>query len=227
MAKILIVEDNLQLALLLKQCLVRDFHLVEVAHTATDAAYYLRSCFFDLVILDWVLPDGTGVDVLQDFRANGGKTPTLMISHKAGVSDTVSGLNAGCDDYLPKPFNTRELSARVRALLRRPVDFCSDATMQVGEIVLNSATHQVTYKGSSVKLLPLEFSLLQFFLKHPNKIWSKEALIHHVWPNHCESSTEAVKTYIKYLRKKFDRNAEQPLIQTIHGVGYIFHSPVR
>jgi len=224
MAKILIVEDDSDLASRLSQWLVHERHSVEVTASGQDALNFLKTYTFDLIILDWILPEVSGVEICKNFRASGGKSPVLMLTRKGDVVDKETGLDAGADDYLSKPFHPRELSARVKALLRRQPQY-SPEMLIAGEITLNRTSHVVTSGGEQVKLLPLEFSLLEFLLRHPKQVFSKDALLERVWPAQSEASLEAVRTCIKSLRKKIDSRTAHPLIRNIHGVGYMLDPP--
>lgn len=219
MAKILLVEDEADISDLVTAWLAKDHHVVEVAATGEQALDLLRVYPFDVLILDWMLPGVSGVEVCREYRTRGGTSPILMLTAKSHVNEKEKGLDAGADDYLTKPFELIELSARVRALLRRPVSFAG-TVLKVGTIVLDTSTHKVTKNGGEVQLLPKEFALLAFFMRHPNQVFSAEALLDRVWSSDSEASPETIRTYIKRLRKKIDEEDKSSLIGTVHGVGY-------
>jgi len=219
MAKILLVEDEDDISDLITAWLAKDHHVVEVASSGEAALDLLRVYPFDVLILDWMLPGISGVEVCRDFRTRGGTTPILMLTAKSHVNEKERGLDAGADDYLTKPFELKELSARIRALLRRPVSF-SGTVLKVGSIVLDTSTHQVTKDGEELQLLPKEFALLAFFMRHPNQVFSAEALLDRVWSSDSEASPETIRTYIKRLRKKIDDKDKPSMVGTVHGVGY-------
>ncbi|MBZ0186582.1 MAG: response regulator transcription factor [Candidatus Obscuribacterales bacterium] len=219
MAKILLVEDEADISDLVTAWLAKDHHVVEVAATGEQALDLLRVYPFDVLILDWMLPGVSGVEVCREYRTRGGTSPILMLTAKSHVNEKEKGLDAGADDYLTKPFELIELSARVRALLRRPVSFAG-TVLKVGTIVLDTSTHKVTKNGGEVQLLPKEFALLAFFMRHPNQVFSAEALLDRVWSYDSEASPETIRTYIKRLRKKIDEEDKSSLIGTVHGVGY-------
>lgn len=237
MARVLLVEDDPTLSSRLVQWLERE--RFEVQHTASgdEALGLLKTYSFDLIILDWILSGISGVEVCRSYRACGGRSSVLMLTRKSDIQDKEEGLDAGADDYLPKPFHPREFSARVRALLRRQPGYAAEI-LKVGDLVLDKAAHKVTLKGESIKLFPQEFALLEFFMKHPNQIFSNQALLERVWPIDSDATTDAVRTCLKSLRKKIDKTGDKNIdgeipgnshkesqyIQNIHGVGYLFKS---
>src|SRR5579875_514391 len=221
MAKILIVEDDKQLADMVRTSLLFDHHLVELVGDGEAASTHLRTCDYDLIVLDWGLPGKSGIEICKEFRSQGGRTPILMLTGKAEIADTATGLDSGADDYLAKPFNVRELTARVRALLRRPVGY-TETTLTAGNLSLDPIKHRVHRDGQPVPLLPKEFALLEFMMRHPNQVFSPEALLNHVWPSDSEATAAALRTTMKRLRAKID--PDNKLIRTEHGVGYILEA---
>lgn len=219
MAKILLVEDESDIADMVTAWLAREHHVVEVSTTGEDALDIIKVFPFDVLILDWVLPGISGVDVCRQYRNSGGRAPILMLTAKKDVDEKEAGLDAGADDYLTKPFELKELSARIRALLRRPTPF-SGNILKVGCISLDTASHEVTRDGKLIELLPKEFALLAFFMRHPNQVFSADALLDRVWSSDSEASPETIRTYIKRLRKKIDVKGESSMVGTVHGVGY-------
>lgn len=219
MAKILVVEDEIDLAYPIKDWLTREQHLVELSENGLDALDKLRVYKYDLIILDWMIPGVDGKEVCQRFRQAGGTTPILMLTAKSQIEDKEAGLDAGADDYLTKPFHLKELSARVRALLRRHVQ-SSDAVLKAGNISLDTLTHTVTVAGEEVHLVPREYSLLEFFMRHPNQVFGAEALLDRVWASDSMACSDTIRTYIKLLRKKLSSGGQDTIIRTIHGVGY-------
>ena len=224
MAKILLVEDEEDFSDLVTMWLKNEHHIVEVADTGEKAVDLLKVYRYDLLILDWMLPGISGIDICKDFRGQGGSTPILMLTAKRHVDEKETGLDAGADDYLTKPFELKELSARVRALLRRPAAF-SGTELKVGPVTMDTATHRVTRQGEEIALLPKEFALLEFFMRHPNQVFSAEALLDRVWASESEASPETIRTYIKRLRKKIDEDGSPSLVSTVHGVGYKLVEP--
>lgn len=224
MAKILLVEDEPDFSELISGWLKNDHYLIESVENGEDAMDRLRFYKYDLVILDWMLPGISGVDVCKRYRSSGGTTPILMLTAKRHVDEKEAGLDAGADDYLTKPFELKELSARIRALLRRPSAF-SGNVLKVGNLVLESNSFKVTRDGEDVQLLPKEFALLEFLMRHPNQVFSAEAILDRVWSSDSEASPETIRTYIKRLRKKLDVEGTPSLLSTVHGVGYKLEAP--
>lgn len=219
MAKILIVEDDLGLSKMIRDWLVFEKHQVEEVADGTEALERLRFYEYDLVILDWMLPGTSGVQILREFRNSRGSTPVLMLTGKDAVVDKETGLDAGADDYLTKPFHMKELSARTRALLRRPRDIVTDA-IKIGDLVLDRGKHKILKNNVEVKLLPKEFALVDFFMRHPNQVFSVDALLNRVWESESDATADAVTTCIKRIRKKLDSEGKPSIIRTVHGVGY-------
>lgn len=221
MAKILIVEDDLSIAAVVKDALHDAKYVVDMVHDGAAAREYLLSVDYDLVLLDWQLPDAEGVDICTEFRARGKLTPVLFLTGRGAVSDRVTGLDAGADDYLTKPFDIRELLSRVRALLRRPVE-ASYKPLEARDLVLDPVQHLVKLGGKDIKLYPKEFSLLELFMRNPQRVFSGDELLNKVWPTDADASIETVRTTMLRLRQKIDLDDEQPFIKTIRGVGYRF-----
>lgn len=219
MSKILIVEDDLQLCASYTSWLSVDKHTVEIVNNGADAALRLRTYQYDLVIMDWNLPDITGPEICRQYRDDGGRIPILMLTGKDTIDDKSSGLDAGADDYLTKPFHMKELSARIRALVRRSTPVLH-SVLKVQNIELDTQSRRVTKSGTELHLLPREFALLEFLMRHPDQIFSPESLLNSVWSSDSESSISTVYTYIKTLRKKIaDEQGNSP-IANVHGVGY-------
>lgn len=223
MAKILLVEDDADLAHLIVSVLGIDRHTLDVVGDGQMALSQLKLSKYEVIILDWMLPGMSGMDVCRQFREKGGATPILMLTAKSSPEEKESGLDAGADDYLTKPFNAKELAARIRALLRRPQSV-SAKKLQVGAILLDPKTVKVYKNGEEIHLLPKEFSLLELFMRYPNQVFSGDALLERVWAAESSASLDTVRTYIKTLRKKIDTDGSASLIRTVHGVGYCMDS---
>lgn len=219
MAKVLLVEDDLSLAEKLTAWLKKERYVVEHAPDGQQGLELLANYDFDLLILDWELPVVTGVEVCKQLRAKGDRIPILMLTGKGALDDKEIGLDSGCDDYLTKPFDIRELGARLRALLRRPTAFAG-VVLTVGDICLSPSAHSVEKSGKPIELSRLEYALLEFLMRHPNQIFSPEAILNSVWTSESEASIDTVRTYIKTLRKKLSDNAGSSIIRTVFGVGY-------
>ena len=219
MAKILLVEDDALAAELLVDFLEHERYSVEHADTATQAKALLKVYGYDLLVLDWELPDGTGIDILKTFRNAGGRTPVIMLTGKKATDDKETGLDSGADDYLTKPFDMRELSARLRALLRRnPV--VQDNLLTSGYLSLDTASAVASRDGENLKLLPTEYALLEFLMRNQGRVFSTDALLENVWKAESEATSNGVRTYITRLRAKIDKDNEPSLLKTVHGLGY-------
>jgi DNA-binding response OmpR family regulator len=219
MAKILIVEDDRLTCSMIRDWLEYEHYTVEEAHSGQEALELLKAYSYDVVILDWELPEVTGIDILRQYRSQGGKIPVLLLTGKREIAEKEEGLDAGADDYLTKPFDIKELSARVRALLRRSPNL-SPMVITHGNVTLELAACRVTRKGEEVKLLPTEYALLEFFMRHPNQVFSTETLLNKVWKSDSEATALAVRTYITRLRKKLDVEGQPSIISTVYGLGY-------
>ena len=219
MAKILLIEDDDELATRLKEWLEFEHHKVEHTASGVEGKDLLRLCEYELVILDWSLPDMQGIDVLKEFRDHLGATPVLMLTGKDTVNDIEKGLNTGADDYLTKPFDMRELGARIKALLRRHSSNY-DPVLKTKTVELDTRTREVKKNGKPVKLQPQEIALLEFLLRNPNDIFSVDALFSRVWPSDLDASPDTVRVCITRLRNKLDNEGQPSVISTVHRVGY-------
>ena len=219
MSKLLLIEDDTELVDILKVSLEAERYSVDVATDGQQASDHLRHYKYALIILDWELPKKSGIEICREFRDSGGTTPIIMLTGRHGITDKEAGFDLGCDDYLTKPFNPRELKARIRALLRRPRDL-SGSVLTVGTISLDTVTRAVTRDGITVDLLPLEYRLLEFLMRHPNVAYSPEALLDRVWDSGSDSSIDAVRTVVKTLRSKIAESDGGSIVKTVHRVGY-------
>lgn len=222
MARILIVEDDESLAESVRRFLLFEQHSIEICHNGMQAYDKLRDTIYDVILLDWDLPGMAGIDILSKFRQNGGNTPVIMLTGHTTLKDKESGLDTGADDYLAKPFDMKELGARVRALLRRPAQMATKV-VSCGSLELDTARHGVIRDGESISLVPKEYQMLEFFMRHPNQVFNADVLLNQIWSGDLDTTTDAVRTVLKRLRKKID--PDQKLIKTVHGVGYILEIP--
>jgi DNA-binding response OmpR family regulator len=219
MAKILLVEDDRELVEIISDWLTGEMHSVEHVNNGLDALERLKFYPYDLIVLDLGLPRLGGVEVCKQFRASGGKLPVLMLTGKTELEQKEEGLDAGGDDYLCKPFHPRELSARIRALLRRP-GTALPSTLKVGNIELHPGSLKVTKNGKELVLLPREYALLEFFMRNPGCVFNSEALLDRVWSNESDCSPDTVKVHINRLRNKIDDDGSQSMIRTVFRQGY-------
>ena len=220
--RLLVVEDEVDLANAIARGLRRNRYAVDVAHTLDDASLRLVSAGYDLVILDWNMPDGKGVDLCRrlvdgSLPAFEDRTPrVLMLTARDAVEDRVRGLDSGADDYLVKPFAFAELEARVRAILRRDED--ASPILEVGDLRLDTARFEASRKGRSLRLTAKEFSLLEYLMTRPGQVLSQETLLEHVWDEAADPFTNTVRMTLSNLRKKL---GEPAIINTVPGRGYV------
>lgn len=219
MARILIVEDEDGISGALKEWLEDECYVVQVEADGKRAAERLEKEKFELLILDWMLPSLSGIDLCKQYRAAGGISPILLLTAKSSLSAKEEGLDSGADDYLTKPFNMREVSARVRALLRRPQN-APVSQLKVGNLTLDRNSREVTKSGEVLRLLPKEFILLEVLMNHAGSIMSTDKLIDHVWGSESNITPETVRSHVRALRKKIDAPGAHSLITTIHAMGY-------
>jgi DNA-binding response OmpR family regulator len=219
MSKILVVDDDSALARRIQTLLTFEQHTVETVGNGTEALQQLLITKYDVIILDLLLPGLNGVEVCREFRARGGTTPIIMLTGKTEVPQKITGLDAGADDYLTKPFHADELMARVRALLRRSSGVLGEV-LKAGNLTLEHRSHRVTKNGAEIELSPKEFLLLEFFMRNPNTVFSAEAILDRVWQSDAETSSHTIRTHILRLRGKIDTAGQPSMIQTIAGVGY-------
>lgn len=224
MAKILVVEDEDELADIVQEWLTGEHHVVDRIANGSEALERLRFYKYDVLVLDWNLPGMAGVDICRQFRNNGGTTPILMLTGKGEIDDKEKGLDAGADDYLTKPFHPKELSARVRALLRRPQEVMTPV-LKAGDLELDPQKLKVFKGGQEVHMLKREFTLLEFLMRHPNQVFSAEALLDRVWSAESDSSPDTVRVHITKLRSKIDSEGAPSYIKTFHRIGYSFEPP--
>ncbi len=219
MAKILIIEDDVQLSKLVRDWLKMERHEAEVVNDGQEGLNRLKVYEYDLIVLDLELPMLSGMEILREFRATGKKTPVLILTGRTTIDDKELGLDSGADDYLTKPFHAKELTARIRALMRR-VGGQVGLILKSGDIELDRAAFTVKRAGVEVKLVPKEFALLEFLMRNPGTVFPPEALLNRVWSNESDATVEALTTCIKRLRKKLDTEGQESLIRNVHGVGY-------
>lgn len=217
MAKILLIEDDAELAANILAWLNHQRYIVEVVSDGKEGYELLKLYEYDVVVVDWGLPTMTGVEICQSYRNNGGTKPILMLTGRDKTSEKSQGLDSGADDYLTKPFELEELSARIRALLRRAQSF-QKPQLKIRDIVLEPSTFRVTKGGTTIALQPREFLILEFLAKHPNEVLSPEAILNAIWESDSESTISSIYTLIKTLRKKLGDSAD--IIKTVYGIGY-------
>lgn len=217
--RLLLVEDDATLAKVLVRGLTEEGHAVDHAPTMARADEDLSVNDYDLVVLDLGLPDGDGLELCRRIRSEDRPVPILVLTARDGLSDKVAGLDAGADDYLTKPFAYPELAARVRALLRRPSHAVSPV-LSAGDLRLDPAAHTVWRGAIMVPLTPREFSLLEYLLRHPERVCRREELLEHVWDANYDGLSNVVDVHIANLRRKLALPETPDPIETVRGVGY-------
>ena len=219
--RILVVEDEHKIANSIKKGLEQESYAADVAYTGTEGLDLASTEPYDLIILDRLLPEMDGIEIAKKLRGQKIHTPILMLTAKGQISDKVEGLDAGADDYLIKPFAFEELLARVRALARRPKESVG-TTLSIDDLTLDTTSYEVARNGKMIKLSSKEYALLQYLMRHANKILTKDQIISHVWNYEADVLPNTVEVYIGYLRNKIDKQfpKKSPLIQTARGFGY-------
>src|SRR5579864_66983 len=219
--RILIAEDDAPLATVIAQAFKSEDHVTEVAPDGDDALQRMQKAEFDLLILDLNLPIVSGSEVLRKVRSANADIPILILTATDEVTERVACLDAGADDYLTKPFSFSELSARIRAVLRRK-NHPGHAFLKVADLELDYMQRTVHRAGRIIELTPKEFALLEYFMRNPGQHITRNMIIEHVWKLSPDTMTNVVDVYVNYLRKKIDENAKIKLIRTVRGVGYEF-----
>jgi len=221
MTRILLVEDDVDLVDMISEWLSAEYEVAS-AFDGQSGLDMLKASPYDVIVLDWSLPKLSGLEVCRQFRASGGKTPIIFLTGKSTVADRELGLDGGADDYLVKPFSMRELNARLRAVLRRG-DLIVNDVLSCGDITLDAGKHRVTKGDLSVHLLPKEFALLEFLMRHPDQVFSSDNILARVWASDSETGGNAVRTAIKRIRQKLDdsdSSESESIIENIPRVGY-------
>jgi DNA-binding response OmpR family regulator len=224
--RVLVVEDEPEVADLLVRTLRNASWATDVAPTGTKALEALAINEYDLAILDLNLPDLDGFEVCRRYRARGGTSPILMLTARDALSDRVHGLDAGADDYLPKPFAVEELLARLRALARRPRE-AHDVTLRIDDLELDTTTRTARRGTRPIRLSAREYALLEYLMRHPNRVLDRGRILEHVWDDNFDPIANAVDVLVGRLRRKVDAGDARPLIHTVRGMGYLLGAPPR
>jgi two-component system copper resistance phosphate regulon response regulator CusR len=221
--RILVVEDEKRIADFLCRGLQGAGYAVDAAGTGAAALENIHSADYDLVVLDLMLPDMDGLEVLEEIRSRRVGPPVLILSARGALDDRVKGLEQGADDYLTKPFAFVELLARVRALLRRGQP--APERLQVGDLVLDCIRRKVSRGAEAIELAPKEFGILEYMMRNHGRPLSRTMIVEHVWDMDYDGLTNIVDVYIRHLRSKIDDRFAQKLIQTVRGIGYMIEAP--
>ena len=217
--RVLVVEDDQRVASFIQKGLQEEGLAVDVLPDGDDAGVQAHMVDYDCVVLDLMLPGRSGFQVLRDIRSRKAELPVLILSAQASPEERVAGLNSGADDYMGKPFILAELSARIRALLRRGKP--RDTKLRVADLEVDTVRRRVTRAGQSIDLKPKEYALLEFLVHNADRPVTRSHIIEHVWDIHFDSISNVVEVHINSLRNKIDRSAAVPLIHTVRGVGYM------
>jgi two-component system OmpR family response regulator len=223
--RILIVEDNAKLAASLRKGLEQEGYAVEVSGDGNDASRRLSAGpgEYSAMVLDIMLPGMDGIRLCRALRQRGNRVPILLLTARDSVEDRVGGLDAGADDYLTKPFSFDELSARIRALLRRPQTAVS-AVLRAGKVALDPARREVTANGKPVRLTTKEFMLLELFLRHPGQVLSRDQITRQVWSGDFEGGSNVLEVHVRNIRRKLAEAGHEEAVETVRGAGYRFRA---
>lgn len=222
--RILLVEDEPRMADAIRRVLVAEHYTVDVALDGTEALAFVQQGQYDVVVLDRLLPDMSGIDVLRAIRARRVATPVLMLTALSALEHRVEGLDAGADDYLPKPFAFSELLARLRALSRRSPELYGER-LSAGDIELDPVRHEVSFKGRSELLSAREYALLGYLIRHAGQVVTRQQILDSVWGAEPDVYSNVVDLYVHYLRRKLAALGERRALQTVRGVGYALRPP--
>ncbi len=218
--RILLVEDDRKAARLLTRGLEEERFVVDVASTGAAGDEMAGVNAYDVIVLDWLLPDKEGIDVCRDLRSRGVATPILMLTARDSIEDRVIGLNTGADDYLVKPFGFAELLARIHALLRRS-DLTRPVVLTVADLTLDPSSHRVERRGLRINLTPKEYAILEMLMRRPGQVVTRASLSERVWETEHDGFTNLVDVHVSHLRRKVDTAGAPPLIHTVRGRGYL------
>lgn len=219
MTKLLLIEDDREIAGMVTEWLTSQRFEIDNAYEGRDGLELLALNTYDVIIMDWELPDTTGIEIIKTFRSKKGLTPIIMLTAKGAVAEKEIGLDSGADDYLAKPFSLAELTARIRALLRRAPSY-QPSVLQVADLTLDPIKYRVTKGEKELHLNPRDFALLEFFMRHPDEIFSSQALLQRVWQSNSDVASDTLRTSVKRLRQQIDSDEGESLIENIPKVGY-------
>ena len=217
--RVLVVEDDRKVGGFIRTGLEQEGYAVDLLTDGRDASEQARTVDYDAVVLDLMLPGRSGLQVLRDLRARKPSLPVLILTARDSVEDRVGGLDAGADDYMAKPFALAELSARLRALLRRGTP--RETRLTLADLEMDTVRRTVIRAGRKIDLKPKEYALLEFLMRHSDRAVTKSLIIEHVWDIHFDSVSNVVEVHVNSLRNKVDRGFDVPLIHTVRGVGYM------
>ena len=218
--KILVIEDEKKVANFLQKGLKEEQYVVDVAYDGLEGEDLATTNDYDLILLDIMLPGKDGIEILKTLRRQQINTPVIMLTAKEMVEDKIEGFNAGCDDYISKPFSFEELLVRIRAVLRRGSGPLSNV-LTFADLTLDLISHKVIRGDQEIELTAKEYTLLEYLVRNPNRVLTRTMIAEHVWDYNYDSFTNVIDVYINYLRNKVDRGFATKLIHTVRGVGYV------
>lgn len=223
--KVLLIEDNLELARNMESFLRREGYVCETSHTVDEARDKIISFKYDCVILDLMLPDGNGLELIEFMKAQRVESGILIVSAKNALDDRIQGLDLGADDYLTKPFHLTELNARLRAIFRRR-NLNGERAISVNDVAVNPDTMEALIDGQPLDLTPKEFELLLYFVINKNRVLTRQSIAEHLWGDYIDNlpNTDFVYQHVKNLRKKIDQAGGRDYIETVYGLGYKFNA---
>jgi len=223
--RILLVEDEKKMASFIERGLKEEGYAVDTAYEGEMGWEYAAINDYDVIILDWMLPKMNGLTLCTKIRESGRRTPILILTARDSVEDKIKGLDQGADDYLTKPFAFDELLARIRALLRRPMDLQQEATLRAGNLTIDLVGHRACLGEEELSLSQKEFSLLEFLMRRKGTVISRAQIAEHVWDLHFDPMSNSIDVYINFLRKKIDEGRQKSRIETVRGAGYRLLDP--
>ena len=219
-ATLLIVEDDPGIQDMLKYSLSAEGYTLHHAYTVKEGWQIIQDKAIDLVLLDWMLPDNSGIDLLHRIRKYHSMLPVIMVTAKTEEEDRILGLDVGADDYVTKPFSVRELNSRIQALLRRSMP--DEQPLHIGDLFIDPVSHRASVKETALELSPTEFRLLHYFMSHTDRVFSRAQLLDQVWGEQVYVEERTVDVHIRRLRKQLQPFGMDSLLQTVHGSGYRF-----
>lgn len=218
--RVLVVEDETKVGSFIKRALEEESYAVDLCEDGAQGLDFALSGSYDVIVIDLMLPNLPGLEILRRIRKEKIHTPVLILTAQSKVDQKVKGLDAGADDYLTKPFAIDELLARVRVLLRRGTAE-TPGVLQIDDLILNPATREVTRDGQRIELTVKEYALLEYFMRHAGRVLTRPMISEHVWDQDFDTFTNVIDVYVNYLRNKIDRGRSRKLIHTIRGSGYM------
>lgn len=224
--RLLVIEDDAGTAAYIQRGLHEHGHVADIATNGRDGLFHANDHFYDVIIVDRMLPGLDGLSVVKALRATGLKTPIIFLTSLGGIGDRVEGLEAGGDDYLVKPFAFSELMARIHAISRRPPMSKVETTLRAADLEMDLIARTVRRDGKEIELQPREFTLLEYLLRHAGRVVTRTMLLENVWDFHFDPKTNIVETHISRLRAKINRGFDAELIQTVRGAGYLLRAKI-